>query len=397
MQPEYRVTISHRIEDIDALASDWDTLLDSNPRHTVFLSRDWMQAWWQALGNGCRVWLVQVHLPDGRLAGLAPLAETVHGGGLLRWRRLSLLGTERVDPDHTDMLALPEHEAGAARAVLEALLARAAEWDVLYLHALWPDAALRTVLPGIARKDGLRVNERENFSCPYTTLPGTWEAFEQERLSRIQRKKVRRYVRKLEEDFPGQVAYRPIDTPEALTAAFDRLVRYHRDRMAALGKTHDAFDTPALVRFHRTVAEAFLRRGWLHFHALTVTGEDVALLYCFRYGGRVYDYQSGYNMGWSDYSPGHLLTAHSIRRAIELGVHEYDMLLGAEEYKTHYADQRRSDINVEVVTSFPAGRRRIQLRNGLRGLRRGLRALHPQRLRARLERLLRSPVEAPEA
>lgn len=77
-------------------------------------------------------------------------------------------------------------------------------------------------------------------------------------------------------------------------------------------------------QFHRAVAEQFLAMGCLRLRALRCSGEIVAVLYGFASHGRAYAYLGGFKPELEVASPGTLLTAHAIERAIVEGLSEYN-------------------------------------------------------------------------
>ena len=65
----------------------WAQLLERSPTRVVFLTRGWLEAWWQTLGEGTL--LLALAERDGRRVALAPL----HASGDI----VSFLGTDSSD------------------------------------------------------------------------------------------------------------------------------------------------------------------------------------------------------------------------------------------------------------------------------------------------------------
>jgi CelD/BcsL family acetyltransferase involved in cellulose biosynthesis len=83
----------------------------------------------------------------------------------------------------------------------------------------------------------------------------------------------------------------------------------------------------------------------------------VAYELCFDFAGRVHSYNGAYLSEYAGMSPGTALTAAVIEAACERGRTEYDMLRGAEGYKTRWSDTYRSELQAIV----PADRWRSRL------------------------------------
>ena len=87
-----------------------------------------------------------------------------------------------------------------------------------------------------------------------------------------------------------------------------------------------------------------IERDWLRFHQLRLDGEVVAVNYCFHHRDVTYGYQKAFDPAWARYGPGQLLQAHAIRRAIEEGAREFDMLQGEQDDKRVWADAARTEV-----------------------------------------------------
>src|ERR1044071_10410399 len=59
--------------DFDALAEEWDKLLEESQQRVYFLRWGWTRAWWRAFKpSGSRLMIIACRDGEGRLAGLAP-------------------------------------------------------------------------------------------------------------------------------------------------------------------------------------------------------------------------------------------------------------------------------------------------------------------------------------
>src|ERR1044071_9459987 len=57
----------------DALAEEWDRLLEESQQRVYFLRWGWTRAWWRAFKpSGSRLMIIACRDGEGRLAGLAP-------------------------------------------------------------------------------------------------------------------------------------------------------------------------------------------------------------------------------------------------------------------------------------------------------------------------------------
>ena len=209
---------------------------------------------------------------------------------------------------------------------LSFLGAHSREWDVLDLEGLVETAAVTQFLnqfPG-------RYLAREPIRCPYIALPPNWEAYENERLSANRRQQLRRRQRMLERDYSGQVEYHQVSDAGELPEALDVLIDLTKERWHERGLA-SSFDGDCFVAFNRAFALGALRNGWLRFYQLKVAGRVIATEYNFLYRGVFSNYKKGFDLTWEKYSPGQIMHAYIIQRAIEEGAQEFDMLQGPHD------------------------------------------------------------------
>jgi CelD/BcsL family acetyltransferase involved in cellulose biosynthesis len=121
-------------------------------------------------------------------------------------------------------------------------------------------------------------------------------------------------------------------TPATFSAMFDTLVRLHRRRWASRG--HAGVLTNDLEAFHRDAAPALLQRGLLRMYILHFEGDPAAAFYGFAAKGRTAYYLGGFDPTYERYSPGTMLIAHAVERAVTVDHdHTFDFLRGREAYK----------------------------------------------------------------
>ena len=95
-----------------------------------------------------------------------------------------------------------------------------------------------------------------------------------------------------------------------------------------------------------------MANDWLRLCFLKIKGYYIASLYIFKYGGKYYYYQSGFDPDWEKLSPGFLLFSYCIENAISEGIKEFDFLQGEEEYKYLWTNKTRTNLNVKVYRKF---------------------------------------------
>ena len=91
----------------------------------------------------------------------------------------------------------------------------------------------------------------------------------------------------------------------------------------------------------------------------------MASWYCLRYGGAMLFYQSGFDETLAKHSVGLVAMGLSIKKAIEEGAAEYDLLHGSEAYKFQWAGDSRQIGRLELYPPHLLGslyRRSVSLK-----------------------------------
>ena len=148
----------------------WSGLLEQASEPSIFLSPEWIRAWWGAYGGGgheARLWAARD--AKGELWGLAPLyVRRVRLAGLVNARVIGVMGDEGVGSEYLGLLVRPGREAEFLSALAEVL---AGDWAVLDFHGLPEGGALARLIPEIL---GARARERihcERRPCVRVLLP----------------------------------------------------------------------------------------------------------------------------------------------------------------------------------------------------------------------------------
>jgi CelD/BcsL family acetyltransferase involved in cellulose biosynthesis len=354
-------------EEFKALETEWFELEQAGAVPNVFLTWEWISSWWEHFGAeySLRVLAARERVA-GELVGLAPLMLRRRKVGPIGYRELAFIGTGRAAPDHLDFIVRPGREQDVVPALISQLRAHQREWDILNLAGVSSESQAAALLLDQVPAQWIEVFD--TGICPYILLPDSWEVFRNQYIGKNLSRNIERCDRRLLREFPDQVAYRQVQHQDEIGPAMASLFRLHQRVQQANGNA-GAFSDPHMERFHLDVAIRFFRRGWLRLYVLTVAGQDISVLYCYRYRDVVSFYQTGYELEWGAYGPGRQIIAHAVRRAIEEGAREFDFLRGDEAYKSKWTRLARNDIYTKIP-STALGRLIVgtrKLRSVLRG------------------------------
>ena len=302
------------IDQLHALEPAWADLWRRDPNATPFQAPQWILPWYRHFGSG-EVFAVAVTSGD-RLDALAPFLivrdddDPSESLGML-------LGTG--NSDYVDVLSVSD----AAVAEIMKCIAGAdcAMWDLQQLRPSSP--LLRAAAPA-----GWTDVVEPHDPCVVLSIDGAGDELEH-LISTHFRKKIRYYRRSLER--AGRVSVHE-PSPQTLDAFMNSLFALHAARWKERG-------LPGMLAaevdqlFHREVARGMLAAGALRMHAIRIDDRDVAVFYGFRARDTVYYYLSGYDPSLEKLSPGTVIVAHAIERAVREGAKTFDFLRGAEDYK----------------------------------------------------------------
>ncbi|MBI4542783.1 MAG: GNAT family N-acetyltransferase, partial [Gemmatimonadetes bacterium] len=259
-------------DETPVLHPGWNELLASSASRTVFLTREWLQAWWDAYG-GARELMLLVCLDDGgSVVGVAPLFRArrrVGPGWSLRIVRL--LGDGGGDSDNLDFIAREGCEAEVVRVVVDYLADHASEWDLLELNHVPAESAIAKALEPEVATRGWRGVARE-APRRVIRLSQTWEGH-LGKLSKKMRREANHDVRRLEG--LHHVGLRRCESEAELPSCLEALFRLDAARWGLRGEAGN-FGLPQRRGFYAEVARRFLAAGRLDFWLLDVDGRPAA-------------------------------------------------------------------------------------------------------------------------
>ncbi len=304
--------------DWQSVTSLWDALLALQPHRVFFQEHTVQKSWWESNGQP-PLQIVVVHEEDKPI-GLFPLVQINE--------KLQLLGDQDVS-DYLDFILLPGKEAPAFSAFSEFLLTNKA-WSKLELVSLPESSSTLTQLPQLAAHQHWSTQTTQQTVCPIIELPSSWDEYLSQ-VGKKQRHEIKRKWLRLEEQ--GSVNFRIVTDTNAQPDTLETFFTLHQQ--SSVEKA--AFWTPSHRSFFERLSAAASQGGWLRLYFLDFNGQPAAAMYCFDYDNQLLIYNSGFDASaFADKSIGHVLTAYTIKDAIEQGKVKYDFLRGGEEYKMRY-------------------------------------------------------------
>lgn len=315
--------------------------LEARSQGSFFTSWAWMEVWLETLPPEIQPRLLQAR-QGGRVVGLALVVDGPprQRFGLRFCRTAFLHATGRPELDiltveHNDFL-LDRDQAPAVRAaMLGHWLGQLRGVTEVTLQGLagggWPAGVEQAGRRKVTREDWVR----RSYAVD---LPAVREAGGDflKLLSANTRAQIRRSMKEY-----GRLGALTLEAATTVAQGLDWL-----DRLAALHQAHwvaqgepGAFSNAFFTRFHRTLVERRLLDGGVQLLRVAVGEQDLAYLYSFVRGGRVYFYQSGLEYGLIEKHARPGLVAHVLaaQHNATQGHQVYDFMAGESRYKVNLA------------------------------------------------------------
>jgi CelD/BcsL family acetyltransferase involved in cellulose biosynthesis len=344
----------------DTISRDaWDDLASASPWATPFSGWAFHRAWWDAYGaTAHEQTLVVADAADGTLVAIAPLMhrheveptdEETHttmrhdGRGLLTpvppTAKAVFFGAS-YHADYATLLAATDDLPAVAEVVVEHLAAESRPgdahpepWDVVDLRRLrCGDPAADALAAAFGRREishSWTLNVEREDVCPVVTLATGWDFDDYlATLDKKNRHEIRRKLRRAEAF--GEI--RLTDSADPLVD-LETFIELHQRRWGDQGLFPRTPGGEASRRFFRRMFEEHGPNGALQLAFLTVGGRRIAAGIHFRTADGYLYYNAGVDPDARDLSPGVVMIAAYVRRAIAEGCRRLDFLRGDEPYK----------------------------------------------------------------
>jgi CelD/BcsL family acetyltransferase involved in cellulose biosynthesis len=341
----------------------WQSLLARTDADPLFMSWDWVSAWWRhheslLMAELC---VLAVHAPDGALAGIAPfyVHRAAHRG--IPARRLELLGNSWRSPaavfsEYLDVIADRPVRASVCGAVAEWMRTNA-DWDELALCNLRENSVAEQLAGSLAGCGYVRCAESMTGWC--IALPDSFDSLVA-RLSSNTRRKVVNQREKL-----AGLSFERVE-PALMSAALVRLDAFVAHRFG----TPAGDDSRMRAAFHADIVAACADSPRVFLTELRAAGNCVSVMLNLRVGATEYYLQSGFDPAYArGLSPGLLHLGYAIEAACRDRVSRFDFLAGRGLHRDYKQDFPAESVPLHTlhVVRKPALRALFRVADAMRG------------------------------
>lgn len=224
---------------------------------------------------------------------------------------------------------------------------RQCEVDIVYFNHLITDSCvykLSRKIPGVLSR-GYFPKIDPHWKI---VIPKNMDEF-LEACSKNRRRHIKRYIRKIEDQYPGRVkivTYTSEDElDEAIKAASHISAKTYQ---YALGMGFvDNFRT-------RTLLTVAARKNWLRLDILYIDDEPCAFRRALKYGNACFGQQTGYSPAWKEYNIGTILFLRVLESLCrDPAIDFFDFGIGAGEHKRWGNNQPWSEASVYIFAPRP--------------------------------------------
>ncbi|HWB20019.1 MAG TPA: GNAT family N-acetyltransferase [Phycisphaerales bacterium] len=334
MSPAMIVEIVKSLSEMNLLRFDWDAVAGVDPLTTVFLLWPWMRAWMEVAPD-------PVHVLAARPSKNSPFVAfwpITYRGADSRIRidhvREIAMGGEPL-ADTTGFLLTPGYEQAALLAFADTLLHQL-NWDRLNLKDV-RDPRMNVLLPMLAEHEH-DVHDDPGQCCPYVALPESWAEFEREQLSRAFRHSLRQKMKRSEKCC-------------RLTTLADTEPHQQIEALISLALSRKRKEPDPHLYRQRAILDRCVSENLADIIVLRKNDEPIAgaAMLIDEKQSSMGCIVTGYDESHADESPGTVVMAHAIRRAIERGFKTFDFYRGDEAYKFRFGAQVRYNRNVRIA------------------------------------------------
>ncbi|MBS0377856.1 MAG: GNAT family N-acetyltransferase [Proteobacteria bacterium] len=273
----------------------WSGLLRDTCADQLFMSWDWLTAWWRQFGGQLRATAdIHAYFEGDRLVGLVPVyRRRLLRSGVLPAESVQMMGlawrdSEPLISEYLDVIARPEHVEGVRRTFVSDLLLQDSWTEFVVGFTPHASAWIREYMGsgGVSRHYARQLDQSVSYQAD---LSAGFQAY----LGALHQS-TRRSLWSLRSRLSaaGKVVVRsaPAQEVEAGFAELNRLHEMRWGRPAFIGQRLD---------FHLRFARSLARQGELRLSRMSVDGRVVSVLYDVLRNGRQYNIKMAFDPTFS--------------------------------------------------------------------------------------------------
>jgi CelD/BcsL family acetyltransferase involved in cellulose biosynthesis len=316
-----QVRILTRLEELEAIASDWRSLSS----HKLTRSWEFLRCWLEHFP--CRDSLrILVSESNGRVDGILPLVEERR---LWTGRTLVNAGSGKACLDDLGLIADPSNVVEIAKGFVDYLLRTPdLHWDYLRLEGIrTEDPGMRAFAEEFTRNYANAVERRSDHSCWAIDLHPDQDG------NHSWSKRLRSLMRKAREEHRrGELEFHIASNIHDALTDLDVMESIHQARWQGRG-IDGCFSSEPFANFTKDLLKESFEAGTVFVAILRWKGNPAAGAICFQDSETLYVYLASMSSDFPKEKPGWKLNGYLADYALRQGCKRLDLMRGDEEYK----------------------------------------------------------------
>lgn len=331
--------------EFESLREIWDSLLSNCEDRNIFLSWEWLFSWWTHYSDNHTLHIL-LFLKDEIPVGIAPFMISEYRYYFIKYRVLENICARNVDYGGILFVGNKE-EIGTA--IIDYFVSFLESKGYFIRISQLPENSIffrefQNLIFKYPRK--IIINNTQLTSCPYLTLPDTWEKYCTS-LKRKRRHNLKYSIKKMQIQF--NIKFISITPSDGLFEKyFNNFVMLHQKRWE-LSKISSTLSEKSAIEFYKDVSHRFADKNWLDFNVMMINNSIASVIFGLNFNKKYYYYITTFDPQYDKYSVGQIHIAHIIKNSIRKELGEVDFLKGEEIYKFFWTQTSRK--NFEVIIS----------------------------------------------
>ena len=333
-----------RIDNLKAfkqIRTNWDEVYAADSQAHFFLSWVWLSGWLPIVHESW--FILAAKADDDSYVAFFPLKTLIKYESGRFETTISMVGNSMAD--YTGLICQPDYEESAISAFSAYI--KKLSWHSFDLKSiLATDTRMPLFLQNFDDSDRFKLSQLrvqsvnredpDNYVAPHVSLPDSWDSYLQSHLSSNTRQKIRRYLRKVENNSKFRITQLNADN---LNLQIEILLGFWGARWGKqMGNNYDV-----VINYYRLILHHCFQNNCLYLPVLWQNDRPLGAIANF------IDIQqksmlfviAGRDMSVKNPPSGLILHASAIRYAIANGYKIYDFLIGDEEYKYSFGVNER--------------------------------------------------------
>jgi len=340
---EIKITQIQTLKDFENIQSEWNGLIAGCGSTTVFLTQEWLGAWWKIHQRGRELWLITAWTGNTLVGAMPLMKSTVRRMGL-QFRILQSLGTPNID--ESTALALQDDQ-NILKALYDHLHTRQTEWDILEVNEFLSESTALKSLRQYFEELGYSIRGKTNqhFFIPLTN---SWEAY-WKKLSKNLRHNIERRLRRIEENH--KIRFEVIEGKDLTWDTIEILFRIHDT-----GNYSNKYTSPDERELQQELMNRLRATNRVRVMILWFDDQPVAFDYGFTRNGIYEDWRTAFDLAFSEWGPGTLMLYYQLQYLCHQNHQTLDFLRGEYNYKDKWMPSKRefSDLRIIPKLKFSA-------------------------------------------